>query len=722
MKGWRWMVLLGLVGLVAALLFSGLGQYFTLAGFQAAREQLGVWQNAYPLIFAGAYVSLYVTVTALSLPWATVLTLAGGALFGVVWGTVLVSIASTLGATLAFLMARTVLRDSVQQRFGDRLQAINAGIRRDGAQYLFFLRLAPVFPFFLVNLVMGLTPIKVRTYVWVSQLGMLPATAVYVNAGTQLGQIQQLSDIASPALLLSFALLGVFPLLARTVARWVQRRRVYQGWQKPARFDRNLIVIGGGAAGLVTAYIGAAVKAEVTLIEAHRLGGDCLNTGCVPSKALIRSAQVAQELRQAQRYGLVAADQDAPQLTIDFGAVMARIRQVIAAIEPHDSLERYTSLGVDVVMGHARLVDPWTVAITEPGGNTRQLTARSIVIAAGATPVVPDIPGLAAVCVTSDTLWDHLSRTGQRPQHLMVLGGGPIGCELAQAFARLGSQVTLIEQAPRVLAKEDPDVSRVIAEALTADGVRVCTGQKAMEVLSEGTTHTVVTHDGQQAHRHRGDLILCAVGRQARLTGFGLETLGIPTDRVVTTNTYLETLFPNIYAAGDVADEGQLTHLAAHLAWYAAVNALFGQFKRFAVDRRVVPRVTFTSPAVASVGLNEQRALAEGIPVTVTRYDLDDLDRAIADSDATGFVKVLTEPGKDRLLGVTIVGAHAGEQLSEFTLAMKHQLGLNKILGTIHPYPTWSEGNKFVAGAWKQAHAPERLLRWVARYHRWRRG
>ena len=716
-----------LAALVAALFVAffllDLHRALDLDRLKAGMTQFSAWQATSPLLVAGAYALLYLVVTALSLPGATVMTLAGGALFGLWWGSLIVSFASTIGATLAFLVSRHLLRDRVQARFGDRLKATNEGIRRDGAFYLFTLRLVPAFPFFLINLLMGLSPIRARTYYWVSQIGMFPATLVYVNAGTELGSIESLSGIVSPGLLLSFALLGLFPLIARKLLRWIQVRRVYARWLRPQRFDRNLVVIGAGAAGLVTAYIAAAVKARVTLIEAGKLGGDCLNTGCVPSKTLIRSARLAHQIRHADHYGLEAATP-----AFSFAKLMARVQAVIRQIEPHDSIERYTALGVEVVQGHARLVDPWTVDIALNDGSTRRLTTRSIVIAAGARPRVPKLPGLDEVgYLSSDTLWDELAQLDAPPRRLVVLGGGPIGCELAQCMARLGSEVVQIEHGDRVLGREDEDVCAAALEALQRDGVSVLTGHTAvrceLEMGEDGLPHRfIVVQDAHGERRIEFDALLCAVGRVARLEGYGLEDLGIQTDRNVLTNDYLETIYPNIYAAGDVAGPYQFTHVAAHQAWYAAVNALFGHLRRFRVDYRVIPHTTFIDPEVARVGLNEREAAARGIAFEVTRYDMSELDRAITDGSAHGFVKVLTAPGRDQILGVSIVGEHAGELLAEYTLAMKHGLGLNKILGTIHPYPTLSEANKYAAGEWKRAHAPQQLLKWVSRYHAWRRG
>jgi len=720
----RWLVLGALAISVAGFVALDLGRFLSLAYLQASQAGLTALYREAPWAVRGAYFALYLAVASLSLPGAAILTLAGGGIFGLGWGLLLVSFASTLGATVSFLAARFVLRDTVQARFGERLTGINQGLARDGALYLFSLRLIPVVPFFVINLAMGLTSLRPWTFYWVSQLGMLAGTAVYVNAGTQLASIRSLGDVASPALLGALALLGLFPLLARAVMRALQRRQVYARWrgQRPRRFDRNLIVIGAGAGGLVSSYIAAAVKARVTLVEAHIMGGDCLNYGCVPSKALIKSARVAQQMREAGRYGLQSV---AP--VVDFPALMQRIQSVIAAIAPHDSVARYTALGVEVLQGHATLCNPWTVEIRHPDGSTQRLSARSIVIAAGARPVVPPLPGLAqAGYVTSDTLWAHFATLTAAPKRLLVLGGGPIGCELAQSFARLGSLVTLVEQAPRLLMREDEEVAALVLARLQAEGVQVLTGHTALRCDTRVGADTpvktlVVTHQGRDTALPFDEL-LCAVGRAARLDGYGLEALGIPAGRTIETNAYLQTLYPNIYAVGDVAGPYQLTHAAAHQAWYATVNALFGQFRRFKADYRALPAVTFTEPEVARVGLNEQEARTQGIAYELTRFPLDDLDRAIADGETEGFVKVLTAPGRDRILGVTIVGSHAGELLAEYVLAMQQGLGLNKILGTIHPYPTLAEANKYAAGAWKRAHAPERLLAWVRRYHDWRRG
>ena len=711
----RLILILVIAAAIASYFFFDLGRFFSFERLQDARGDIVAARDAAPVLFSAGYFLIYVVVTALSLPGAAIMTLAGGAVFGLGWGLLLVSFASSVGATLAFLVARFLARDAVQRRYRQRLAAINKGVEREGAFYLFTLRLVPVFPFFLINIVMALTPMKTWTFYWVSQLGMLAGTAVYVNAGTQIGQLEGLGGILSPGLIGSFVLLGIFPLVAKKIVDAVKARRVYRDYSKPKHFDRNLIVIGGGSAGLVSAYIAAAVKAEVTLVEKGSLGGDCLNTGCVPSKALIRTARLLTDARRSAELGVRQLQAD-----FHFPDAMERVQRVIKAIEPHDSVERYTELGVDVVQGEARLIDPWTVDIARHDGQRQRLTARHIILATGAEPALPPIPGLDQVeALTSDNLW----QLRELPERLLVLGGGPIGCELAQTFQRLGSQVTQVEMGPRLMPREDAEFGEMVATRFAEEGMDLRLQTKAREiVVSDGQPELLVENaDGSEA-RIAFDRILVAVGRAARLKGYGLEELGITVNKTIEVDDYLRTSVPNIFAVGDVAGPYQFTHTAAHMAWFATVNALFGSFKKFRVDYSVIPWATFTDPEVARVGLSETEAAEQGHDFEVTTYGIDDLDRAIADSDAHGQVKVVTLKGSDKILGVTIAGPHAGELIAEYVLAMKHGLGLNKILGTIHVYPTMSEANKFAAGQWKQAHKPEKLLEWVGRFHRWMRG
>jgi pyruvate/2-oxoglutarate dehydrogenase complex dihydrolipoamide dehydrogenase (E3) component/uncharacterized membrane protein YdjX (TVP38/TMEM64 family) len=710
------LAVVGLVALIAAFYIFDLGRYFSLDYIKGQQAAVQAYYASHPVQAIGAFFAVYVAVTALSLPGAAIMTLLAGAVFGLVTGSIIVSFASTIGATLAFLVSRFILRDSIESKFGDKLTAINKGIDKDGAFYLFTLRLVPAFPFFVINLVMGLTKMKTWTFFWVSQLGMLAGTIVYVFAGQKLGEITSLKGILSPGLIGAFVLLGLFPLVAKKVIDGIKAGKVYAKWndKKPSHYDRNVVVIGAGSAGLVTSYIAAAVKAKVTLIEKHKMGGDCLNTGCVPSKALIRSAKLLNHISRSKEFGINSASAQ-----WDFAEVMERVQHVVDTIEPHDSVERYTGLGVDCVQGTGKILSPWEVEITKDDGSKQRLTTKNIVIAAGARPFVPPIPGLADVNpLTSDNIW----AIRKLPKRLVVLGGGPIGSELTQCFARFGSKVTQVEMLPRIMIREDPEVSAIVQAKFKAEGIDVLVNHKALRVVVEGGEKFLVVENEGKEKRLAFDEILCAVGRVANLKGYGLEELGIPATRVVDTNEYLETIYPNIFACGDVAGPYQFTHTAAHMAWYCAVNALFGRFKKFAVDYSVVPWATFTDPEVARVGLNETEAKEKGIAHDVHVYGIDDLDRAIADGEAHGFVKVITPKGSDKVLGATIVGEHAGDLLVEFVAAMKHGFGLEGILGTIHTYPTLGEANKFAAGIYKRSTATMGKLAVGKALNDWTRG
>jgi pyruvate/2-oxoglutarate dehydrogenase complex dihydrolipoamide dehydrogenase (E3) component/uncharacterized membrane protein YdjX (TVP38/TMEM64 family) len=704
----RLLIALLIVAAIVCFFAFDLSHYLSLHALKEQQQSLQAWRAEHPVLLAAGFLVGYIVMAAASLPGAALATIAAGAVFGLVEGTLLASFASSIGATLAFLASRFLFRDAVKRRFGKRLATIDEGLKRDGAFYLFTLRLVPALPFFVINLLMGVTALPARTFYWVSQVGMLAGTVVYVNAGTQLAQLDSASGIFSPLLIGSFVLLGIFPWIARALVALVRRRKLYARWKKPRRFDRNLVVIGAGAAGLVSAYIAATVKARVTLVEKGAMGGDCLNEGCVPSKALIHSARLAARARDA-----AAAGVDVGTVTVDFSAVMNRVQRVIGDVAPHDSVARYRDLGVDVRKGQATIVSPWEVRI---GDET--LTTRAIVIAAGAEPLVPDLPGLAdSGFLTSSTLW----ALRELPARLVVMGGGPVGCELAQAFARLGSRVTQVELGEHLLGREDADVSAFVEARLREDGVDVRTRHKALAVESDAQGKSLRCEHNGETVTLPFDALLVAVGRRPRVAGYGLEALGIPAPKTIDTDRHLQTLYPNIYACGDVAGPYQLTHVGAHQAWYATVNALLGGLWRFKANYAAIPATTFVDPEVARVGLNEREATAQDIRFEVTHYELADLDRAITEDGTQGFVKVLTVPGKDRILGATIVGAQAGELLAEFTLAMTHGLGLGNILGTVHAYPTWAEANKYAAGAWRKAHAPQGALRWAERWFRWRR-
>lgn len=667
--------------------------------------------EAYPRIAEFSFLITYILATALNLPVALLLSLLAGSLFGLWIGVIVVSLGSTLGATGSFLISRHLLREAIEGRFPSAIQKINTGIQHDGAFYLFALRLVPLFPFFVINAAMGLTKLPTSLFFLISQIGMLPATVVYVYAGTQLAHLSSINEIFPSTLALALTLIGILPIASRMTIHLLRRQRLYAPFHRPNKFDYNIIVIGGGAAGLVTSYIGSSLKAKVLLIEEDSMGGDCLNTGCVPSKSLINTADFLQKIRLHTQYGIAAATSD-----FSFTEVMDRVNSSVKKIEPHDSIERYTKLGVNCLVGRAKILDPFRVEVR---GET--FTTRNIVIATGAKPMIPSIPGLSKIPhYTSDTIWT----LRKQPKHLLVVGGGPIGCELGQAFRRLGTTVTIAERDSRILAKEEPEASTLIGTQLLAEGVHLMLNHELTEITCTADCSQAILQGPNGKAPITCDAILFATGRRANTEGLGLQELGVELrqDGTIDTDEYLRTKYPNILACGDVTGPYQLTHVSAHQAWYSSINALFQPFKKYMTDYRVIPRVTFTDPQIAQVGMTSSEA-KERLPAFDTfSFPLNELDRAIIDNETNGFIQVLTKQETDHILGVTIVGAHAGEYLSEFTLAMKHNIGLKKILETIHPYPTFSEANKYIAGAWRQATKPAKVLHWLQRFHAWRRG
>jgi pyruvate/2-oxoglutarate dehydrogenase complex dihydrolipoamide dehydrogenase (E3) component/uncharacterized membrane protein YdjX (TVP38/TMEM64 family) len=687
-----------------------LGQYLTLEYAQSQLSSIQEYKDENFTQTAFIYFVGYVIATSLSIPGAIIITLLGGAIFGVFWGTLLVSFASSIGATMAFLVSRVLLRDWVERRFGDYLAPLNKGIERDGSFYLFSIRMVPLFPFFVVNLLMGLTAIRTGAFYFASQAGMFIGTIVYVNAGSELSQITSLSGLVSAPVLFSLVLLGVFPLIAKLILNSIQRNKALKKFEKPKRFDANVVVIGGGSAGLVASLITAGAKAKVILIEKHKMGGDCLNTGCVPSKSIIRSGRIMSYIRRAKEFGI-----DGATGKVNFAEVMARVQGVIKTIEPHDSVERFTSLGVEVELGDAYIESPYSVRV-----NDRTITTRSIILASGARPLVPPIPGLDKIdYLTSDTVWS----LDELPERLLVVGGGPIGCELAQAFSNLGSSVTQVDMAPRIMPREDEEVSDIVSKAFTEQGITLLTGHKLLNFGSaDGSDYMEAEHAGETV-RVGFDKVLLAIGRKANVEGFGLENLDLALTRqgTVEVNEYLQTSLPNIFACGDVAGPYQFTHMASFQAWFASLNAMLGGLWRSKTNYNVVPWATFTDPEVARVGLSETEAKARNIAYELTRYDMDHHDRSLADGEAHGFIKVLTVPGKDKILGVTIVGHHAGEVIGEFVFAMTHGMGLKKISAVTHIYPTLLEANKFAANAWRSERLPEKYFPYLEKFFAWRR-
>lgn len=710
-KTWtKILVLITIIALLALYRFLGLSEYLTFENLKSQKDFLQNYVNKNLFQSLIIYFLVYVVSVAVGLPGASILTLAGGAIFGLIFGTILVSFASTIGATLNFLLSRYFFQDFVKKKFPKQMEEINKGIQKDGAFYLFTLRMIPLFPFFLINLLMGLTNISVWKFFFVSQIGMLLGTIVYVNAGTQLANIDSIQKIFSPELILSFSALGILPTLTKKIIDFIRETRLLRKYKKPKKFDYNLAVIGAGSAGLVCAYIASTIRAKVALIEKHKMGGDCLNYGCVPSKALISSAKRFHQVKSASFYGI-----HVDSYKLNFSDVMRRVQEVIQKIEPHDSIERYTKLGVDCILGNAKILSPYEVEI-----DSKIITARNIIIASGAEPLIPQLEGIENVqYLTSENLWSLKTL----PKKLVVLGGGAIGCELAQAFSRLGSKVTILEMTSFLLNREDEFVSKFLLEKFTKEGIEVLTNTKAQKFIVKGNKKYIQCVKDENVIDVEFEEVIFALGRKPRTSGFGLEELEIPINPngTIQANEYLQTIYPNIYACGDVVGPYQFTHVASHQAWYATINALFRPFKKFKVNYNVIPYVIFTDPEIARVGLNEKEAQAQGIEYEVTTFPFDDLDRSIAETELEGKVQVITPKGKDKILGVTIIGANAGELLAEFTQAMKHGIGLGKILGTIHPYPTRSEVAKYVAGAWKKAHAPQKALAFLEKFHAWRR-
>ncbi|MBQ85241.1 MAG: pyridine nucleotide-disulfide oxidoreductase [Gammaproteobacteria bacterium] len=704
-------VIVALAVALGCFYFFDLGRFITLGFVQSQIMALQEFRETNFPLAAVLYFLLYVVITAFSIPGAIVVTLLGGAMFGLLWGTLLASFASSIGATAAFLIARLLLRDWVQSRFSDSLAPINDGIEKDGEFYLFSLRMVPLFPFFLVNLAMGLTPIRVRSFYCISQLGMLMGTVVYVNAGVELARISSLSGLVSAPVLASLALLGVFPLIGRAILNRLKRKKLSKQYPRPESFDANVVVIGGGSAGLVAAIIAAGSKAKTVLIEKDKMGGDCLNTGCVPSKTLIRSGRIMSYIRRAEEFGLTGATAQ-----VDFAAVMERVQRVIKNIEPHDSVERFTSLGVECVQGEAFIKSPYEVAVGE-----RTITTRSIIVATGARPLIPEVTGLEETgYLTSETIW----KLRELPKRLLVVGAGPIGCELAQAFNHLGSQVTQVDMAEHIMPREDAEVSAAVNAQFEKDGITVLTKHSLCHFFAESGQKKVKVSNNGEIQVLEFDQVLIAAGRKPNTENFGLAELDVALtpSGTIEINSAMQTSYPNIYACGDVAGPYQFTHIASFQAYFASLNALLGGLWRLRANYRAVPWATFTNPEVARVGLSEQEAQQHEIGYELTRYELDHHDRALADGEAHGFVKVLTVPGTDKILGVTIVGYHAGELIGEFVFSMTHGLGLKKISAVTHIYPTLSESNKFVANAWRSARLPDKCFPYIERFFRWQRG
>lgn len=476
-------------------------------------------------------------------------------------------------------------------------------------------------------------------------------------------------------------------------------------WVNPEPTGRyNIVVIGAGTAGLITAVIAASLGAKVALIEKHLMGGDCLNVGCVPSKGMIRAARAWSDLKKAGEFGLHIP----PGVTYDFGAVMARMRKLRARMSHNDSAHRYKSLGVDVFIGQAHFPGPDTIAVKGEAGN-RSLSFVKAAICTGARAAAPPIPGLQeAGYLTNETVFSLT----ELPPRLGVIGAGPIGCELAQAFARLGSQVTLIEAMHGILPNEDRDAAHIVQQQLVRDGVTLhCCGKDLTVSQADGKKRLTVESHGQH-YAITVDDILAGAGRQPNVEGLGLEAAGVQYDKTgVIVNDRLQTTNPRIFAAGDICSRYKFTHAADAMAQIVIQNALFPHplgLGYAGVDSLVMPWCTFTEPEIAHVGLYEKDANAKGLEVETYTFKLDEVDRAILDGDEEGFARVHIQKGTDKIVGATIVAAHAGDMINEFSVLMRAGLGAKALAATIHPYPTQAEVSKKVINLWRKAHFTQR--------------
>lgn len=702
------LLILFLVG-IGLFYFTGGDEYFTLDFLQGKLQEFRDSFEKSPFETAGIFAGIYFLSTALSVPGATLLTLLAGAIFGFGTGLILASLMSTSGSLLAFLLSRYIFRDFFKSRFRTQFQKIDHRFEADGAFYLATLRLIPLFPFFVINIVMGLTPVKAFTFFWVSLVGMLPGTALYVYAGQKFSEIESAGDILSGDIIVILILLGTFPLILKGVLSWWKAKEVYKNFNRPKSFDYDVVVIGAGAAGLVTSFIVAKAKGKVALIERDRMGGDCLNTGCVPSKALIKSAKIVHQRTKAKDFGLESID-----VKFDFSQVMERVQSVIKEIEPHDSVERFEGLGVECILGEAKILDPWTIEV-----KGRKLITRNIVIATGARPSIPSIPGIKEMpFVVSETLW----KIRELPKRLLVLGGGPIGVEMGQAFARLGSKVTIVEGGGRILSKEDAKVAQLIHETLVEEGITIETNLSVNCFEKRNNANILLGLQDEKEKRIEFDLLLVAVGRTPNTENLGVKELGVQFRKngTIETNEYLQTNFPNIFACGDITGPYQLTHMASHQAASASINALSP--KMFPVDYTAVPWCTYTDPEVATVGETEEGLKKKEIEYDLTEYEVSDLDRAITESEKKGLVRILTSKGKDEILGATIVHSQASSTIVEFVAAMQHKSGLNSIMKTIHVYPSFGEANREAASRWKLDKISPKLQNYLERYFTWRRG
>jgi pyruvate/2-oxoglutarate dehydrogenase complex dihydrolipoamide dehydrogenase (E3) component/uncharacterized membrane protein YdjX (TVP38/TMEM64 family) len=749
MKSGRFVILVGLiVGVAVGFLFLPVRQWFMQ--FESYVQSLGA---VGPIVVVLAYVIC----TVFFIPGSAI-TIGSGTLFGLKTGFFVVVVGANLGALCSFLLARTFLRERVARwaEGNPKFRSLDQAIGQQGFKMVLLTRLSPIFPFVLLNYFLGLTAVRTTSYVLANLLGMLPATFLFVYIGAAARDAITGQMAASAGLLQQvlkyvglLATVGVVVMVTRIARKALREAEAAQGsgraekpridaeheptpvagmmlvndphdrqlienchppgWQNPTPAGKyNLVVIGAGTAGLVSAAGAAGLGARAALIERTLLGGDCLNVGCVPSKGLIRAARAAHEARSGKEFGV----QLKCEPTATFSAAMERMRRLRAGISAHDSAERFRKLGVDVYIGHGRFVDPSVVEV-----DGRRLKFDRAVIATGARPAELSIPGLRdADYYTNETIFTLT----QLPKCLAVIGAGPIGCELAQCFRRFGSEVVVITDGTEVLPKEDPDAAAIIRKQLEHEGVRIVTRGLIQRVSVNGAGKTLTLKSNGNSDEIRCDAILVSVGRQPNLEGLGLEEAGVEFTRSgVVVNERMRTSNRRIYAAGDVCSKYKFTHAADAMARIVIANALF--FARRKVTDLVIPWCTYTDPEIAHVGYYEKDARAAGFDVATITESLNHVDRAILDGEDEGFARVHYDRKSGRILGGTLVARHAGEMINELTLAMVTKQNMSSLSSTIHSYPTQAEVLRKIGDAYMRTKLTPTVKKAFATWLAWRR-
>ncbi|MBA3536096.1 MAG: FAD-dependent oxidoreductase [Tatlockia sp.] len=696
-----WLPLILLLGLLILFFSLRLDKYLTFTSLRENRATLISWTKEHFFMAALLYMSCYTLAVAASVPGAVFLTLAGGFLFGVVFGTVFVIVSATLGATALFFAVRTSFGDWLAKSALSWLGRMREGFQQNAFSYLLMLRLVPLFPFWVVNIVPALLGVDAKTFIITTFFGILPGSIVYVMVGNGLSHVFEANqtpnlgiifDIKVLLPLLALAALSFIPILYKRVNPKEQKKN-----PKTNQIKCDLSIIGAGAGGLSVAAVAAQLGLKVVLLESGKMGGDCLNYGCVPSKSLLAAGKIAYQLRHAAQFGISSKG-----LEIDFKKVMQQVHAVIKVLAKNDSVERFESLGVQVIKAVARFSGVNTLVAQD-----RVIEARRIVIATGSSPFKPPIPGLEDTpYLTNETIFNLT----EQPKHLIVIGGGPIGCELAQAFSMLGSKITLIEGF-NLLPKDDVDCVAILRAQLKAMGIIIHEQAKVLgvEPHAHGGIKVSINQAGEKL-AIRGSHLLIATGRRANVENLDLEKAGIVySNKGIEVNSRLQTSNRRVYALGDVVGPYQFTHMATYQAGIVLRNIAFKIPAK--VDYRAIPWVTYTLPEIAHVGLLAEEALKHA-DIQFTEWSFLENDRAQTEHSLEGKIKIISDK-KGRVLGVTIVGAHAGELILPWVIAIREKRTLRSFTDAVSPYPTLSEISKRVAGEFYKSKLFSNKTRWL---------